>query len=159
MLNGTDNTIIKSVLLSGSPTNLSVNQDTSLIYIAVPSSNSVYVLNGTTNEILGNITSDHELPIGVATSSISNRIYMINGSNSVYVIDGTLNRVIANVSLLESPTNVVVNPAANVVYVASPNSLYIIDGVTNTLLQPGEISYTLHTRHDTLKAALANIRV
>ncbi|KLU66048.1 N-acetylmuramoyl-L-alanine amidase LytC precursor [Desulfosporosinus acididurans] len=117
------------------PCSVAVNTVTNKIYVANYESNSIMVIDGTTNTI-DKAISVGNTPCSVAVNTVTNKIYVANpGSNSITVIDGATNTTGTAISLGNSPSAVAVNTVTNKIYVASglSNSITVIDGVTNTI--------------------------
>jgi YVTN family beta-propeller protein len=72
----------------------------------------------------------------VAVNSQTNAIYAIGANNRISVINGKINKTIASVLVGHSPSDLVVNPNSNRVYVsnASDNTVSVIDGKTNKVI-------------------------
>ena len=69
------------------------------IYVPNSSSNTVSVIDGSTNTVITTITVSTN-PVGVGVNPATNRIYITNhGSNNVLVINGSTNTVIATVDI------------------------------------------------------------
>lgn len=106
------------------------------IYVLNSSTNSISVIDGTTNSFIGNVIVGSG-PFGIAVNSITNRIYVVNfGSNNVSVIDGTSNVVISTIAVGSNPVGVGVNPTNNRIFVTNwgSHSVSVIDGVTHVVI-------------------------
>ncbi|MGC8993144.1 MAG: YncE family protein, partial [Thermoplasmata archaeon] len=102
--------------------------------------NYITVINGSTNQIIGNITVGY-MPDGIAYDPTNNNIYVANLiSNNITVISGYTNKVIDNISSIYSPAGIaydtandniyLTNFASNNVTVISSNTNKIIDNIT-----------------------------
>ena len=101
------------------PYAVAVNPNTNMVYVANSGSNTVSVINGTTNTVVQNVTVGIS-PYGIAVNPNITMIYVANyDSNTVSVIDGTTNSVVQTVPVGISPVGVDVNPKTNMVYVAN----------------------------------------
>lgn len=106
------------------------------IYVLNASTNSISVIDGTTNNFIGNVIVGSG-PFGIDVNWVTNRIYVANfGSNNISVIDGTSNAVISTIAVGFNPVGVSVNPTINRVYVTNwgSHSLSVIDGLTNVVI-------------------------
>jgi len=104
---------------------------TNRIYVANTSSDSVTVIDGSTNTTTTAAAGTQ--PCAVAVNPVTNRIYVVNGrSDNVTVIDGSTNGT-TTVAAGTNPWAVAVNPVTNTIYVANftSNNVTIIDGSTN----------------------------
>jgi len=123
-----------------SPSQVVVNQNTHLVYVANTGSNTVSVIDGlpsspTNNTVISTITVG-STPIGIDLDKTNNIIYTANqGSNTVSVINGSTNSVITNIPVGIAPSGVSVNPNTKLVYVANTFSgtISVINGSTNTV--------------------------
>ena len=84
------------------PQAISYNPANGFFYVANTLSNTLSLINGTSNSLIGSIPVGEfpgKNPAGIVTNSINNTIYVTNmGSNTVSVINGTTNAVVANVT-------------------------------------------------------------
>lgn len=121
------------------------NPATNRIYVTNLDSNSVSVIDGTTNTVIGQPIAVGANPGGVAVNPRTNRVYVTNSdSSSVSVIDGATNTVIGNPiaiprrddGLSAHPFGTAVNTTTNRIYVGNAfvDSVSVIDGATNTLI-------------------------
>lgn len=102
------------------------------IHVLNSSSNTISVIDGTTNTFIGNIIVGSG-PFGIGVNSMTNRLYVANfGSSNVSVIDGNSNTLITTVTVGTNPVGVGVNPTSNRIYIANWGSrtVSVIDGFT-----------------------------
>ena len=79
---------VESVFAGEWPYIVAVDEESGRIYVTNPSTNSITVINGKTNEFIENITVGHK-PTDIAIDSKNNLVYVINSQdNTVSVIDG-----------------------------------------------------------------------
>ena len=77
-----------------------------MIYVANYYSNSVSVIDGTSDKVLSNNVTVGKFPLAIAVNPTTNMIYVANsGSNSVSVIDGSINDIVAGVTFNIHPFN------------------------------------------------------
>ena len=128
----------KSVLPVGSyPIGIGVNSVTNKLYVANQFSNSISVIDGSTNIIERTIKVDN-FPYDLEVNPFNNRIYITNrGSNTVSVIDGSTNQRLSNINVGDSPVGISINPSLNMVYVTNldSKSLSIIDSIDNKVTE------------------------
>ena len=108
------------------------------MYVTNYDSDTVSIIDGSTNTIVDTITVGEE-PFGIEYNSKNNNIYaIIRGPTHVSVIDSSTNEVIKTISVGQSPWSIASNPSNNYLYVtnAGLNSVSII--ADNTSL-PGQI--------------------
>ena len=124
------------VSVGDNPEGVAVNPNTNTIYVANFQSNTTSVINGTTNNVMDDLTVG-EGPDGVAVNPNTNTIYVANYySNTTSVINGTTNNVIDNLTVGEGPNGIAVNPNTNTIYVANyySNTTSVINGTTNNVI-------------------------
>ena len=112
-------------------------------YIAGSETNSVSIINTTSNTITGTIPVG-TTPRGVAVSQDGTRVYVANeNSNSVSVIDTATNAVTATVPVGNTPIGIAVLPNGSAVYVMnySDNTVSVISTATNTVTATIPITY------------------
>jgi YVTN family beta-propeller protein len=133
----------KAVLPVGSyPIGIGVNSITNKLYVANQFSNSISVIDGST-DIIGSTIQVGNFPYDLEVNPFNNRVYTTNRvSNSVSVIDGSTNQRLANINVGDSPVGISINPADNLVYIANLNSrsLSIIDSIDNEVTETIELN-------------------
>jgi YVTN family beta-propeller protein len=116
------------------PIGVAVNPSTNKIYVANEFSNTVSIIDGSTDKVDATIKVGKS-PYGIGVNPLNNRIYVSNrDSDTVSVIDGSTKSQITNVSAGNRPIGVAVNPSNSLIYVTNfeSNAVSIIDGITNT---------------------------
>ena len=123
---------LKQVLLRQS---VFINFRTDTIYVTNAGSDSVSVINGSTNKLITNIQAGIT-PVSLDTNPVTNKVYVANyGDNSISVIDGSINKIVARYPLGFTPVAIAINPVTNKIYVANygDNSISVIDGSINKI--------------------------
>ncbi len=129
-----------------SPFGIAVSHATNTVYATSPDSNTVAVINASTNELTDTIAVGN-LPVGIAVNQNTGSVYVANGnSGTVSVIDGSTNKIEEVLNVTEgrgfySIGGVAVNERTNEIYVLTNNyseegnyaSIVIIDGLTNNI--------------------------
>jgi YVTN family beta-propeller protein len=106
-------------------------------YIANEVSNTVSVIDTTTNSVVGTPIPVGNLPIGVGVDSTVHRAYVANSSsNTVSVIDTTTNFVSAPIPVGTTPNGVGVDPTVHRAYVANNNLTVITRRPTPSWVNP-----------------------
>jgi YVTN family beta-propeller protein len=116
------------------PLGIGVNIVTNKIYITNIASNSISVIDGTTNTKIKDITVG-ESPIDIGINDVDNIVYVVNqGSNSVSVIDGTTNTKVKDILVGTFPIAIATLIYPDKLYVVNQgsNNVSVIDGTTNT---------------------------
>jgi YVTN family beta-propeller protein len=128
----------KSALPVGSyPIGIGVNSITNKLYVANQFSNSISVIDSSTDIIESTIQVDN-FPYDLEVNPFNNRIYITNReSNTVSVIDGSTNQRLSNINVEDSPVGISINPSLDIVYVTNLNSksLSIIDSIDNKVTE------------------------
>ncbi len=113
------------------PYSVVVNPVTNKIYVANFTSNTVTVIDGSSNTV--NTVAVGSTPVNVAVNPVTNKIYVVNyASHNVTVIDGASNST-NTIAAGSEPWSVAVNPVTNKIYVANfaSHNVTVIDGATN----------------------------
>ena len=118
-------------------------EKTGFMYVANQGTNSVTVLNTTSNTVVGSPILVGENPVGIAFDPVHNRMYVANQyNNTVSVIDITTNTVVGSPipDGRNNPVAIAFDPVHNRMYVANEliNTVLVIDITTNTVV--GSIS-------------------
>ena len=133
------NEVVKNV--KGVNGHIALNNQTNKIYVANAGSNTVSVIDGKTDSVIGNATKVGMHPTDIAVNPNTNKIYVANaGSNTVSVIDGSSLKNIKDVMApdevpINQFTNMTVNPKTNTIYVSSEirDQFFAINGNTQNL--------------------------
>jgi YVTN family beta-propeller protein len=144
------NIIDKSgIILDSSPIDVAVNPTTNRIYLAIPDTDKVYVVDGFTNSIISNITLNG-VPNAIVVNPKTNMIYVASPeTDQIYVIDGFNNTVVKSFKSgpLVSDMGIDSNEfggLGSLIFVANEgteninSTIDIIDGITNKII--GNIS-------------------
>ena len=89
-LDGETNNITNKITVGKQPTGLTIDitEGSNKLYVANHDSNSISVIDTRSNQVINNIASVGDSPVGIAINSISNKLYVSNiASNTVSVID------------------------------------------------------------------------
>jgi len=122
-----------------SPGDIAVNPSTNTVYVAEPSSNTLSIIDGKTNEVLPIKIPGDGYPEGITVNPSTNTIYVADpASDAVYVVDGKTNKVLpTKIPVVELSEEIAVNPNTNTIYVGNTNetdTVSVIDGKTNKVL-------------------------
>lgn len=132
VLDGTTNTVEKTISVPSDPTGIAINSTTNTIYVVAD--HVVTVIDGTKNTVSATITVGTQ-PYAVAVNTATNKIYVADtattGTNNVYVIDGTTNTITSALQIGGTAYQVAVNSTTNTIYVANNTVVAVIDGVTD----------------------------
>jgi YVTN family beta-propeller protein len=125
------------IKVASNPFALAFNNVIDKLYVTNTRSNTVSVIDGSTNKLVDNITVG-SFPYAVAIDQPLNTVYVANKkSNSVSVIDGSRNVVVDNIGVEKGPVDIAIDQSANRIYVANyySDSVSVIEASTNTLLK------------------------
>lgn len=137
---------IKNITVQKGLWGIGVNPVTNKVYVASPASNSVFVIDGHTEMLIGQIRDVGNSPYQVAVNPKTNKVYVStwNYPNGGYsVIDGNTDSVISKVkSLNGSSYGIAINQNTNKIYINNfstrrdiPHTISIIDGYTDKVIQ------------------------
>ena len=104
-------------------------------------SDSVSVLNGTTNRVLKTIPVGSH-PLGVTYNSANGGIYVANSnSHDVSVINSQTNSPVGTITVDKTPASIAYDPINQGIYVTNTdsNTLSVINGTTNSVLNTIEV--------------------
>jgi YVTN family beta-propeller protein len=129
-----DSENVPGVKVGKEPNAVAVNQITNLVYVTNSGSDTVSVINGSTDRLLKNIPVD-EFPRAIAINPVTNKIYVANrNSESITVIDGNTNSVNETIhDIGPIPSDIAIDSNKNLVYIAS-DIIHVIDGSSDTQL-------------------------
>ncbi|MBI3636202.1 MAG: hypothetical protein HY216_08310, partial [Candidatus Rokubacteria bacterium] len=124
--------VIETVISSfNQPVSVAVSPDGRRVWVPNQGSNSVYVLDTTTDTLAAAVNlGTGAAPVAVAVSPDGTRAWVSNsGANSVSVIDTASYAVIATIDIGSVPYGIVVSPNGQRVYVVdlTANSVALID--------------------------------
>jgi YVTN family beta-propeller protein len=157
-----NNVINSGIKVDSYPVGVAVNPTTNKIYVANEFSNTVSIVDGSTDKIEATVQVG-SFPYSIDVNPLNNRVYVTNrGSDSVSVIDGSTNLKITDVSVGKSPVGIAVNPSLSLAYVTNIESgtVSVIDGITNTIsstIKVGNIPYGIAVNPTTNRTYITNI--
>lgn len=119
------------------PKDVAIDRALNRIFVSSKLNDSVYVIDGATHTVIGQVPVGDE-PFGLAANSVTHKVYAVGfKSNDLTVIDATTNTALKTIALGHSePTYVAVDETRNRVYVASHGAgrLIVIDGHSDTIV-------------------------
>jgi YVTN family beta-propeller protein len=144
------NTKSKSgIMLDSSPVDVAVNPTTNKIYIGIPTTDKIYVLEGSTNSIISNITING-VPNSLVVNPNTNTIYVTSQeTDKIYVIDGFKNTVVKSIQAGPIVNDMAIDSnefggLGSLIFVANQGNetgnsrIDVIDGIRNEII--GNIS-------------------
>jgi YVTN family beta-propeller protein len=161
------------------PSEIIINQNTNVLYVASNESNSVSKINASTLEVLPNPINLSGIPVSMAVNPITNRIYVASLETSsslslpnagggltlprgtISVVDGSTDQGLASIPLV-SPSALAVDPDTNNLYVTNSFSgtVSIINGSNNRIisedLKVGSSPQDIAVNSNTDKAYVSN---
>jgi YVTN family beta-propeller protein len=106
VVNGSTNTIVKTLPIGVSPWAVTVNPFTNKIFISDLMNNTIHIVNGQTLNV-----EAMDIPIGLTPSDIAlnikdNILYISNsGSSSISMLDGKSNKILVGIKYIINPPN------------------------------------------------------
>jgi YVTN family beta-propeller protein len=125
--------VAATIKTGAGPEAVAVNPVTNRVYTANSGENSVTVIDGAVDTVVGTVRTGSNCN-NVAVNPTTNKIYVTNNfGHSVTVIDGATNTA-TTVRVGQGPRGIAVNPVTNKIYTANYGSKDSteIDGATNT---------------------------
>jgi YVTN family beta-propeller protein len=165
VINGTTNVVINNItLVTGeqeqegagrngffSPAGIAYDSDNGNLYVTNRGSDSLSVINGTTNTLVNEMSLDAIAPSGVVYNAANNYIYVTNmGSNTVSVINGTTNAIVTTIPVGLGPNAIAYNQDNGDVYVANSinGTITIVDGLRNTVSSTIQLGINYNNPND-----------
>ena len=130
-----DPVVVATVVVGSLPYGVGLDPSGHTAYVANYGSNSVSVIDTTTNTLTTTIPTGGG-PFEVGVDPVTHHAYIGNfNAGTVSVIDTTTDTLTATIPVGSSPSGVGVDPSTHTAYVAnrSSNSVSVIDTTTNTL--------------------------
>jgi YVTN family beta-propeller protein len=119
VINGTTNSVIKTLTVSRYPLALVYDSLNNKIYCASRYSDNVTVIDCTSDSVITTVQVGTE-PCALVYNSLNNKVYCANlYSHNVTVIDGATNSVITTIPVGDGPIAFTWNPIQNRTYVAN----------------------------------------
>jgi YVTN family beta-propeller protein len=131
VLDGKSNKVLESIDVVRTPFGVGINSETNMIYVGGEYANTLSIFNGTTSQVIKNISLKD--PYDIAVNPSNNKVYVTSDRlDLVYVIDGDTNEIETSFEVL-IPCGITVNPITGMVYVTSEseNIVHVWDGNTN----------------------------
>ncbi|OGI19652.1 MAG: hypothetical protein A3B68_01470 [Candidatus Melainabacteria bacterium RIFCSPHIGHO2_02_FULL_34_12] len=129
VIDGSKNTIVKKLLISNNYEDfgrIAINETANKIYITGLPFPKVKVIDGTTDELLGEINSSNiDSTVGVAIDESKSEIYAIGNLDSptIYLIDGMTNNVTGS-TVIDNANSAY---ASYLLFNSNSNTLYLVD--------------------------------
>ncbi|HET7283328.1 MAG TPA: YncE family protein, partial [Nitrososphaeraceae archaeon] len=134
VIDGSLNSVVKTVEVGAGPFLLAVNPNTNMIYVTNNNDNTISVIDGKTNKVTETITVGYH-PWSVAVNPNTNMTYVTNADlNEIYVINDTTNHVTAGVTFKMDSGDINCNgrKVSNNDY-----NMYDINTIVNCKAEPG----------------------
>jgi YVTN family beta-propeller protein len=136
--------VIATVPVGGEPSNLAFDSTNGDVYVTSVGGNTVSVISGQTNTVVGNPIPVGLGPVGIAFDSANGNLYVTNigaflMQGTVAVISGQTNTVIGSpIPVGRGPIGIAFDSANGDLYVANnglrDNTVSVISGKTNTVI-------------------------
>ena len=129
-------TVVATIPVGSAPSLVAVDRKSDLIYVSNAGSNSVSVIDGSTNTVV-NTDTVGSFPQAVAANPNANRIYVgvFGSTDQLSVINGATNQVKQfQIGKSGVATGLTVNPSTASVYICNPvSNLVVFNGKTNKI--------------------------
>lgn len=129
-------TVVATIPVGSAPSLVAVDRKSDLIYVSNAGSNSVSVIDGSSNTVI-NTDPVGSFPQAVAANPNANRIYVgvFGSTDQLSVINGATNQVRQfQIGSSGVATGLTVNPSTASVYICNPvSNLVVFDGKTNKI--------------------------
>jgi YVTN family beta-propeller protein len=123
---------VPGIYVQSYPADVTINSKTNKIYVVNYYSNTVSIIDGKTNTVIGNISVGTS-PQKIVVSSETDRVYIYNyvSPPTLYAIDGYTNKIVKNLTIPTPVNSMVVGPF-DIIYTTTPrsNEVTLIDGPT-----------------------------
>ena len=136
VMDTSNNTIIKTININGSPRDIAISPDGKYAYVTNNTGNKVAVIDTGSYNVLTQVPVDIS-PAGIAITPDGKRVYVANnGGSTVSVIDTTTNTVIKTVNVGAQPFGIAASPDGREVCVTNNAgaSVSTIDVATNSVI-------------------------
>ncbi|MHB8896003.1 MAG: YncE family protein, partial [Candidatus Geothermincolia bacterium] len=147
VVNGSNDTVLKTISVGTSPCGIGINQITNKIYVTNADDNSVSVIEGLTDNVAKTITIPASMggkPMSAVVDSSTDRVYLglSTSDGAIPVVNGSSDTVIYALRAAQHPIMCATNPDTHILYAACLDGLiYAIDTTTgavrNTVRAPG----------------------
>jgi YVTN family beta-propeller protein len=136
VIKASDNSISDIIPVGTFPSSIAVNENNNKVYVSNYGSNSITVIDGTTNTVLSTISDINYNPYRVAIDSHTNMVY-VTAANTLVVIDGSTDKIQSIIQLSRfDPNGIAINPIDHRAYISHDftNSISVVDTLENKLV-------------------------
>lgn len=146
VIDGSKNAVVAEVTIgcngpcgnasTGVPNSVEVNPSTDMVYVVANGVNSLYAVNGSTNNVVGSV-SVGTYPDGVTVDPVSNTVYVSNLlNNTVSIVNASKMEVVSTVRVGSQPADLAFIPILGDVFVVNQgnDTVSVIGALTNSLL-------------------------
>jgi len=128
------NKIVTTIPVETNPRGIAVNAAGTRVYVTNSGSNSVSVIDGITQTVIGSPIPVGSLPTGVVVSPDNTTVYVANpGSETISIINALNNTVIHTITDVPCAF-LAIHPSGSFLYAAGTNEIQIIDTTTRTVV-------------------------
>jgi YVTN family beta-propeller protein len=136
VINGINDQLIQNITLEARPNTIALNPTTNRIYVASPETDKIYLIDGLTNNITGEIQAgpligDMALDMN-EFGGYSTLVFVSNsGNDSVSIIDDVKGVVVSNIKTGTAPFGIGVDTIKNRAYITTDYGFDVIDYTTH----------------------------
>ncbi len=119
VIDAANNSVAGSITVGANPVDLAYDSANGYIYVVQPNSNSLTVIDGSTDEVVGSVAVQN--PYDVAFDSANGYLYVTNETSGGYVtvIDGSNDEFVASIPVGGTPVGVAVDSSNGCIYVTN----------------------------------------
>ncbi|MDE1863784.1 MAG: YncE family protein, partial [Thaumarchaeota archaeon] len=134
--------MVATIQVGDGPSSIAINTHTNMIYVANMESNTVSVINGTTNSVVSTLHLCNLYGTNFAVDESTNTIYLTctGPQGEIAVISGAENKVINTIDIGRDPNRLAFNPRTDMLYTANNG-----DGTVSVVsAQDNKLKDTIH---------------
>jgi len=129
VIDGASKSVITTIPVGVALFGIAVNPEGTRVYVADQGSDSVAVINASSNTVIGSAVPVGVAPGGIVVNPQGTRVYVTNtGGDSISVIDTVSNQEIQKIPVAAQPAFAAINPAGTRLYVT-----HYVDNPSNPL--------------------------
>ena len=137
MIDGSDDTVTATIPVGTDPIAAAVDDSTDSVYVANHGSDSVSVIDGTSNSVTATVdTGSNSSPYAIALDASSNTVFVAESpKNRIQIIDGATDTRAGKITVGSGPKALAVDPTTGTLYVANAGSstVSVIDGAADAV--------------------------
>jgi len=132
-----DNLVVTTITVQEQPTAVVVSPDNKWVYVTNFRSNTISIIDASTNSVLTSIPAGGTSPSNPVLSPDGSKLYVTNiNSRNVSVFNTASNTLITTIMVGQEPLGICVSPDGSRIYVSNVinNNISVIDASSNTVI-------------------------